>query len=177
MKLQSFSLWHSFSGSNQLLLEVTCGALFRGDDKHPSALMVKTGRLIRPRQDTSPSTVSPKLQLPARKCGSYRRPPLQCPRSVLESRANLGCSLSSCQGAQRGPTASFSCGTKWGECPFWLNVFGRGCGASPGTGWRGAVAAMHVCGTAGGSLRWRVHTSSVTRAACSRGTSPELSIH
>lgn len=61
-------------------------ALFRGDDKQPSALMVKTGRLIRPRQDTSPSTVSPKLQLPAGKCRSYRGPPLQCPRSVVESR-------------------------------------------------------------------------------------------
>lgn len=61
-------------------------ALFRGDNKHPSVLMVQTGRLIGPRQDTSPSTVSPKLQLPARKCRLYRRPPLQCPHSVVESR-------------------------------------------------------------------------------------------
>lgn len=61
-------------------------ALFRGDDKHPSVLRVKTGRLIRQRQDTSPSTMSPKLQLPAIKCRLYRRPPLQCPHSVVDSR-------------------------------------------------------------------------------------------
>lgn len=46
---------------------------FRGDDKHPSVLMVPTGRLIRPWQDMSPSTVSPKPQLPATKCRLYDR--------------------------------------------------------------------------------------------------------
>lgn len=53
---------------------------------------------------------------------------------------------------------------------FWMRLW-----CEPGAGWHGAVAALQVCGAAGGSLRRRVHTSSVTRAACSRGKSPELS--
>lgn len=70
----------------QINSETDMQPLFHGDDKHPSVLMVQTGRLIRPRQDMSPSTVSPKLQLPALKCRLYHRPPLQCPHIIVDSR-------------------------------------------------------------------------------------------
>lgn len=115
-------------------------APFRADDKHPSVLMVKTARLIRPRQDTSLSAVSPKLQLPARKCRLNHRPPLQRPPSVVDSRPIW---VVLCRAAkvrsmgQRLPFRTVQVDT----VSLLIKRFGWGCGGSPAQ--VGVVPSLH----------------------------------